>query len=122
MENAFQNLSFRYKIWLENSDGEGILGDGKYRLLKAVEETGSLKLAIEQLGLSYRKTWDNLERIEQQLGFDLLQRQRGGAAGGRSGLTDEGKRLLEIFEAFYRDFDPIFKEHLALLDNLMHTK
>jgi molybdenum-dependent DNA-binding transcriptional regulator ModE len=39
------NLSFKYKFWIENPDGESIFGDGKYKLFKAIEETGSLKYA-----------------------------------------------------------------------------
>ncbi len=100
MEKHFDKVSFKFKIWLETVAGEGVLGEGKYILLKTIEETGSLKQAIEILGLSYRKTWDKLRKIEDTLGFHLIERQRGGASGGSSGLTNEGKRFVQVFGSF----------------------
>ncbi|HOY38459.1 MAG: LysR family transcriptional regulator [Bacteroidales bacterium] len=117
MSTDFSELKFKYKIWLETENGEGVLGEGKYRLLKKIEETGSLKLAIEQLGLSYRKTWDNLRRIEEILGFDLIDRQRGGAAGGSSALTPQGKRFIEVFDKFLKQHDPVIQGFLKDLKN-----
>lgn len=107
---AFDKLKFNYKIWLETEDGENILGDGKYKLLKAIEETGSLKAAIEKLGLTYRKTWDNLKRIEQKLGFPLINPTRGGLEGGCTTLTQEGKHIIAIFEKFHSEHDKLFHE------------
>ncbi len=117
MSTDFSELKFKYKIWLETENGEGVLGEGKYRLLKKIEETGSLKLAIEKLGLSYRKTWDNLRRIEEILGFDLIRRQRGGAAGGSSALTPQGKRFIEVFDKFLKQHDPVIQGFLKDLKN-----
>jgi len=117
MESSFSKLNFKYKIWLETDDGKGVLGDGKYKLLKTIEETGSLKLAIEKLGLSYRKTWDNLKKIEEILGFELIERQRGGAAGGRSELSEQGKRYIEVFEKFHSQYDPLIQKYMQDLKN-----
>ena len=79
MSSKYENIRLNYKIWLETKDELGILGDGKWLLLKAISETGSLKLAMEKLNLSYRKTWNNLQQIEERLGFPILDTQRGGA-------------------------------------------
>ena len=46
-----------YKVWLSTHTGEGIMGDGKWQILKAIEKTGSLMAATELLGLTYRRTW-----------------------------------------------------------------
>ena len=80
--NLFENIQLNYKFWFETTDNKGILGDGKWKLLKLIEQTGSLKLAIEQSGLTYRKTWNNLRKIEKLLGFPILETSRGGAEGG----------------------------------------
>ena len=107
MSTDFSELKFKYKIWLETENGEGVLGEGKYRLLKKIEETGSLKLAIEQLGLSYRKTWDNLKKMEHELGFALIKPTRGGAEGGSTVLTLEGRIVIAAFDRFHREYDSI---------------
>ena len=45
-----------YKIWLSTETGEGIMGDGKWQILKAIEKKGSLMAACDALGLTYRRT------------------------------------------------------------------
>ena len=106
------NLKLNFKIWLENNDGESILGDGKWKLLKAIQETESLKKGIEQCGYSYRKTWNKLQEIETKLGFQLIERQRGGIAGGKTMLTPEGEKIMKLFEDFHLKFDAEIKLYL----------
>lgn len=109
MENKekLDKLKFNYKVWLETEDGENILGDGKWVLLKAIDETGSLKSAMEKLGLTYRKTWDNLKKIENKLGFNLIKPIRGGCEGGYTTLTEEGKMIISIFDEFHKEYDEL---------------
>ncbi len=57
MGNRLDNLRLNYKIWLETSERNGILGDKKCELLRAVEETGSLHDAMKKLKLTWRKAW-----------------------------------------------------------------
>ena len=105
-----------YKIWLSTEAGEGIMGDGKWQILKAIEKTGSLKSATESLGLTYRRTWGDLKKIEEQLGFPLLDKSRGGKDGGTSSLTPEGKKLVQAFDNFHAHVDGViqiaFKEFI----------
>ena len=110
----FKNINLKHKIWLESKNGESIFGDGKYQLLKAIEQEGSFVGAIEKLGLSYRKTWNKLKDIEKKLGFSLLETTRGGATGGSSVLTSEAKKMITAFDNFHNNIDAIinlaFKE------------
>ena len=110
MESKYSNINLNYKIWLETQDQLGILGDGKWVLLKAIEETGSLKSAMEKLSLTYRKTWNNLQQIEERLGFPILETTRGGADGGNTCLTEEGKRIVRAFDNFHNEFDVMINQ------------
>jgi molybdate transport system regulatory protein len=98
-----------YKIWLSTETGEGIMGDGKWQILKAIEKTGSLMAATELLGLTYRRTWGDLKKIEEQLGIQLLDKSRGGKDGGTSSLTPEGKRLVEAFDHLHERMDGVIQ-------------
>jgi molybdate transport repressor ModE-like protein len=109
MSSRLDNLRLNYKIWLETSDRNGILGDKKCELLKAIEETGSLNDAMKKLNLTYRKTWDNLRKIERELGFPLIIPTRGGADGGNTVLTTEGKILVKAFDRFHSEYDLIIQ-------------
>lgn len=89
-------MQVRSKVWLE-VDGEPFLGDGRYRLLRAVAHNGSINAAARELGISFRKAWAQLAVMEAHAPFPLLERRTGGKSGGATLLTDEAHHLLEAF-------------------------
>jgi molybdate transport system regulatory protein len=96
-------MRLAYKVWLD-SDGKAF-GDGPYRLLRLVEQTGSLHKAASEMNMSYRKAWLMLRAIEERLGFSLVERRVGGVAGGGSMLTERARGFLDQYEAFHREVD-----------------
>ena len=88
----------RSKVWLE-FQGQPFLGDGRYRLLTAVELAGSINAAAKVLGISYRKAWSQLQAMEVNAPFPLLERRSGGKGGGETLLTREARRLLANYRA-----------------------
>jgi molybdate transport system regulatory protein len=89
----------RAKLWVEQ-DGKLVLSDYRVRLLALIEETGSLADAAEALHLSYRRAWGKVREIEENLGVKLVESAAGGAGGGGSRLTPEGRRYVELYERF----------------------
>ena len=102
-----KKIQLNYKIWIESNDQKGIMGDGKWQILKAIEKHGSLMAATEALGITYRKTWGDLKEIEQALGFPLLDKNRGGKEGGSSCLTPQGRELVRAFDEFHLNADKV---------------
>lgn len=92
------------KLWLSLS-GEGIFGLGKWQLLDAIQKTGSLQAAANMLGISYRKAWGDLRGAEKALGIHFLEHYRGGPAGGRSVLTEDGKRWWREYARFHEEVE-----------------
>ena len=90
------------KITFYDDSGEKFFGEGPYRLLRAVEETGSLRAAAFSMEMAYSKALKLLKNAEAALGFPLTTRAVGGKDGGGSALTPQGKEWLEKYEA-YRD-------------------
>jgi molybdate transport system regulatory protein len=111
------HVRFNYKIWLSTTDDQGILGDGKWQILKAIEKHGSLKAATKALGITYRRTWGDLKKIEEMLGFAILEKERGGKDGGKSSLTPEGKKLVAAFDDFHRKMDGYMEEAFEAFRN-----
>ena len=103
----------RSKVWLE-VDGQPFLGDGRYRLLRAVEHSGSINAAARELGLSYRKVWTQLQAMEASAPFPLLERRTGGKGGGATRLTPAIRELLdsynELRQQARRETDRCFEE------------
>jgi molybdate transport system regulatory protein len=85
------------------------MGDGKWKILKAIEKHGSLKAATSALGLTYRRTWGDLQKIEEQLGLSLLETSRGGSEGGKTRLTKEGRMIVRAFDELHAKAD-VFME------------
>ena len=90
------------RVYLLDDDNHRFFGEGPYRLLRAVEETGSLRSAALSMDMAYTKALKLIRNAENALGFALIRRSTGGKDGGGSSLTPEGKEWLERYEA-YRD-------------------
>jgi molybdate transport system regulatory protein len=96
-------LTARAKFWLE-LDGRYVFGLGMRDLLKAVQDTGSIRAAAEELNTSYRYTWGKLKEAEQALGFRLVRARRGGKGVCRSELTPLARNLVVEFDALRERF------------------
>ncbi len=70
------------------------------RILALVEEGGSILRASRSVGIPYSKAWNAIARAERELGVRLVRVRRGGTGGGGASLTEEGRRLLEVYERF----------------------
>ena len=90
----------RFKLWISTDGAQGVFGDGKWRLLAAIQREGSLKAASQSLAISYRKAWGDLKKAERCLGTTFLQRHRGGRGGGDSTLTEVGRKWLDAYSRF----------------------
>jgi molybdate transport system regulatory protein len=88
----------RIRITLEKK--EVFFGPGTLQLLQCIDETGSVQVACERMGLSYSKAWKMLENLDEQLGFKVAVRQQGGSHGGRSRISARGKVLMNRYQAF----------------------
>lgn len=81
------------------------MGETEYQLLKHIAINRSLKAASDEIGISYRKAWGDLKKAEEFLGYQLLDRKRGGKSGGTSKLTDKARKLIEAYEALQQKMD-----------------
>lgn len=66
-------------------------------LLRAVDRTGSLHAAANDLGRSYSRAHTRLAELEGAFG-SLVETQRGGRGGGGTALTDRCRALLLRFD------------------------
>ena len=110
MASKLSDLKANYKLWLTLENGEGVLGDGKWLLLKTIEEMGSITKAVEKLGISYRKAWGDLRKMEQMLDVSIIEKQRGGATGGSTKLTPQGIFIIRAYTKFHNEFEQSFRK------------
>ena len=74
-------------------------------LLHLVEDTHSVRDACSLMQMSYSAAWNLLNRVEDELGFPLITRNRGGASGRGSDLTAKGRQLVETYDRFSADLN-----------------
>ena len=107
----------RVKVWLSGDQSDGVFGDGKWRLLKTIDELGSLSAAAATLQISYRKAWGDINSAEKALGVALVVRRRGGAGGGGASLTQPGREFVAAYSVFRTEVDKAvrvtFKKRIA---------
>ena len=69
-------------------------------LLRLIDETRSVRQACQRIQMSYSSGWNVIRTLEGQLNRTLILRSQGGAGGGNSSLTDDGKLLLDRYDAY----------------------
>ncbi len=69
-------------------------------LLQLIDETRSVRRACQRMQMSYSSGWNVIRTLETQLNRTLIQRSQGGAGGGKSSLTEDGRRLLTRYVAY----------------------
>jgi molybdate transport repressor ModE-like protein len=66
-------------------------------LLYLISETMSVSKACELMSMSYAKAWKVLNKLEFELGYQIIERRQGGNRFGRTHLTEEGIGFLQAY-------------------------
>ena len=86
------------RISFMSDDGERVFGEGPWRLLRAVEQEGSLRAGAQRMNMAYTKALRLLRHAEEAFGQELTTRSIGGSNGGGSTLTAYASELLNRYE------------------------
>ncbi len=75
------------------------LGPGKADLLEAIDREGSILAAGRAMGMSYRKCWMLVDRMNRTWVGALVETRLGGGPKSGARLTDLGREVLRDFRA-----------------------
>ena len=92
-------LEPRHKLWF-TWNGRFLMGPRYLRFLEAVDKTGTIRAAGQEVGWSYRTCLNRLREMERVLGAKVLETKRGGATRGGSRLTPAARRLAKLFASW----------------------
>ncbi|MGE8189117.1 TOBE domain-containing protein [Pseudomonas sp. NPDC086278] len=67
-------------------------------LLQHIAEQGSITRAAKSAGLSYKAAWDAIDELNNLAQKPLVERSVGGKGGGGAKLSDEGLRVLRLYQ------------------------
>jgi len=111
-------MRLRTKVWIEDDRGKVVFGDGRVRMLEAIDRLGSMNKAAKALKMSYRGLWARIKSTEDRIGAKLVNTRPGGGKGSGSILTPTGRRFLKNYKLLEdsvhqradKEFDKIFKD------------
>ncbi|MGC8688841.1 MAG: NUDIX domain-containing protein [Thermoplasmata archaeon] len=98
-------MEIKYRFWFEDSQGKYLFGEGLYLLLKYVDETHNLSIAVKKMKMSYRNGWGKIREVEERLGEKIVETKRGGSIPGETRLTEFGRKLVQDYERYMEVFD-----------------
>jgi molybdate transport system regulatory protein len=96
-----------------------MIGPGKADLLEGVARHGSIAAAGREMGMSYRRAWELIGRLNTMFRAPLVESQRGGPGGGGAVLTVLGREVLAHYRAVEADAAAGGAAHLAALHGLL---
>ena len=78
------------------------LGPGKAALLEAIGKTGSISAAARDMGMSYRRAWSLVDRMNADFVAPLVEKAAGGRGGGGARLSALGEEVLHKYHQIER--------------------
>src|SRR5258705_80673 len=77
--------------------GEIALGPGKAELLGYIADTGSIRKAASQMGVSYMRAWMLVKTMNACFREPLVMATRGGRERGGASVTKTGREALKLY-------------------------
>ena len=96
-------------------DGKKFFGPGPASLLELIGKEGSIKKAAKAMGMSYKKAWDIIDRLNEMGKKPYVSLQKGGEKGGGAVLTDAGKKLLNEYSRLTAKIDALVTKNTQIL-------
>lgn len=105
-----EDIKIKGRIWIEIESGLKI-GQGRARLLEKINELGSISEAAKSLKIPYRKAWQIVKNMNENSFYELVTKEVGGKLGGKSQLTEYGKKYMGKYKAIEEAFLNFTKQH-----------
>jgi molybdate transport system regulatory protein len=113
-------LKISGRIWID-SDGVNLAGSGKLNLLQKIKELGSLRKAANDMGMSYRHAWGQIDKMNKSSMKPLVVLKRGGKEGGTAEITKFGEQILQSYKLLQVNFDEFLEIQSNLLNQMLKS-
>ena len=95
-----------------------VLGPGKADVLRGIRDTGSISATGRLIGMSYKRTWDLVQRMNEDYKAPLIETNTGGQHGGGAALTATGEKVLAIYDQIMDNTARAISRELGQLNRL----
>jgi len=120
----FENISLiltikiKSRLWVE-TEGKILLGEGRLKLLQAIDDHGSINMASKSLGMSYKKAWRLVQQLNEIGKDQIVVQKTGGTGGGGSVITPYGKKIMSVFEQMKFNVWEFMEQQEQLMNDLV---
>lgn len=111
------DYKIKSRIWVEAGDNV-LVGEGRVKLLKAIEAEGSLSKAAKSIGMSYKKAWTLVDAVNKSAKEAVVTKTIGGQKGGGTVITPYGLKLIEAFDIINKNCWEFLDQQQRIINNL----
>lgn len=104
--------NIRISLEVINSDNVVIADQKTFSLLVGIRELGSVAAAARAVGLSYKRSWDIINTLNQSLTTPATSGDAGGYDGGGTRLTNTGLDLVNTYYKIDVDAATMWQTHV----------
>lgn len=104
-------------LWIEGN-GTRFWGPGPVELLEHIEATGSINQAAKLMGMSYKKAWEIVNRLNAMTTDPLVITATGGEKGGGSSISPEAKQMITYHHLLRERFQAFLEQETKNLEDL----
>lgn len=108
-------------LWIE-CDNTRFFGPGPVELLERIRDTGSINQAAKQMKMSYKKAWQIIHIMNEQVVHPVVIMKSGGEKGGGSIVTDEAIELIKLYTGLRKRFKMFLEKETKRLNNTNRDK
>ncbi len=88
-------------------DGVSFVNPLKVQLIKEIRNNGSLSGAAKKMEISYQHVWTMVKEMNRIAPSSLFLKQRGGANGGGTSISDYGERILREYQTIQAEIKKV---------------
>ncbi|WP_159522629.1 LysR family transcriptional regulator [Sunxiuqinia indica] len=96
-------------VWFDMND-QGVKCYFWMQILCSIKSTGSISGTAQDLGTSYSKIYNEIERLNCAAGKKMIVSGRGGIGGGFAELTEEALQIVRVFNKAQKQFNQFIVE------------
>ncbi len=102
------------RCWVD-IDGVKHFGTGRAQLLELIQQTGSIAKAAKEMGMSYKKAWDMVAKMNERGKKPYVITHKGGNKGGGTEVTETGKKILASYQHLVNSIQQLVETKTDLL-------
>ncbi len=111
------NFTINGSLWIE-CNGKRFFGPGPMDLLERIGKSGSISQAAKEMGMSYKKAWELISRLNAAAETPFVITSPGGKDGGGSVVTAQAEELIRVYRKMRKAFATFLAKESSVFNSV----